>query len=187
MTYISIPMYVTLKIGKNNKTPSSKFIKNQWRISGHFFSTESFVWICQLQAQRPRPNTSLLSPLWDSCTTFTYTHNQPAKKTQNIITMVPPIHRLPAAPILLVSAIAVRCVIDHNHCNPAMWLLLKKLTNSLFYWLIFYLQQLSFEVIACAFIRGHCIKTTRTDPSFSPISFLPQPPKSSLCFGMILD
>ncbi len=51
--------------------------------------------------------------------------------------MVPPIHRLPAAPILQVSAIAVRCATNHDQCDPAMWLLLMKLTNSLFYWLFF--------------------------------------------------
>jgi hypothetical protein len=49
----------------------------------------------------------------------TTTHNT-QHKTYNTITMVPPSCRLPAAPILQVSAIAVRCVIDHDHRNTAM-------------------------------------------------------------------
>jgi hypothetical protein len=109
--------------------------------------------------------------------------------------MVPPICRLLVAPILQVSAITIRLAIDHDHWDPAMWLLSMKLSNALLYCLIFYVKRLSvpgdkrrvFEMIACAFLLGRCIETTRTDPSYSPIFFLPQPPKSALYFGVILD
>jgi hypothetical protein len=37
------------------------------------------------------------------------------------------------------------------------------------------------------FLFGHCVKSTRTDPSYSPIYFLLMPPEASSCFGMILD
>jgi hypothetical protein len=45
----------------------------------------------------------------------TTTHNTQQQKAKNTVTMVPPSHRLPVVPILQVSAIAVRCAIDHNH------------------------------------------------------------------------
>jgi hypothetical protein len=47
------------------------------------------------------------------------THNT-QQKTENTITMVPPSRRLPAAPILQVSAIAVRRGIDINLGNTEM-------------------------------------------------------------------
>ncbi len=57
--------------------------------------------------------------------------------------MVTPSHRLPAAPILQVTAIAVRCMINHNHCNTAMYFLLTTLTFPLFILLLFFVQRLS--------------------------------------------
>jgi hypothetical protein len=42
--------------------------------------------------------------------------------------MVPPSRWLPEAPILQVSAIAVRQAIDHDHHNTVMYFLLTKLT-----------------------------------------------------------
>ncbi len=48
-------------------------------------------------------------------------------------------------------------------------------------------QSVSFWSESAFFFCGRCIKTMRTEPSYSPISFLPWPPKSSLCFGMISD
>jgi hypothetical protein len=48
-------------------------------------------------------------------------------------------------------------------------------------------HKVSFGCDDSCFFRGCCIKTTRTDPCYSVISFLPMSPKSSSCFGMILD
>jgi hypothetical protein len=72
----------------------------------------------------------------------TTTHNT-QQKTENTITMVPPSHQLPAAQNLQVSAIAIRCAIDHNHCNIAIYFILTTLTFPLFILLLFYVQQLS--------------------------------------------
>jgi hypothetical protein len=66
-----------------------------------------------------RPNTSYLlsPPLREQA----LCHTTPqAKKQQNSVTMVPPIRRLLAAPILQVSVIALHHGIDHNRCNPVM-------------------------------------------------------------------
>ncbi len=57
--------------------------------------------------------------------------------------MVPPSRWLPEAPILQVSAIAVRRAIDHNRCNMAMYLLMMTLTFRLFILMLFYVQWLS--------------------------------------------
>ena len=43
--------------------------------------------------------------------------------------MVPPSRRLPEAPILQVSVIAVRRTINHNHCNMAMYVFFNDDTN----------------------------------------------------------
>ena len=51
--------------------------------------------------------------------------------------MISPARRLPAAPILQVSAIAVCCAIDLDLRNTAMQFLDVKLTFSLFYLLLF--------------------------------------------------
>jgi len=48
-------------------------------------------------------------------------------------------------------------------------------------------QKVSFQREYSCFLLRRCIEKTRTDPSYSPISFLPQPSKSSSCFGMSLD
>ncbi len=63
-----------------------------------------------------------------------HTHTQPTKPkiTYNTITMVLPIRWLPMAPMLHVSAITVRPVINHNHRNMAMYFLLRTLTFPLF-------------------------------------------------------
>jgi hypothetical protein len=57
--------------------------------------------------------------------------------------MVPPSRRLPVAPILQVSAIAVRRAIDHDHRNTAMYFLLTTLTFPYFFYYYSNLQQLS--------------------------------------------
>ena len=62
----------------------------------------------------------------------TTTHNPQPKITYNTITMVPPSCRLPTAPILQMSVIAVGDTIDHNHCNTEMCFLLLTLTCTLF-------------------------------------------------------
>jgi hypothetical protein len=76
--------------------------------------------------------------------TASCTHNN-TQHTQkyNTVTMVPPRHRLPAAPILQVSAIAVRHMIDHDHRNTAIYFLLMTLTFPLIILLLFYVQRLS--------------------------------------------
>ena len=60
-----------------------------------------------------------------------------AQLTKNTDTMISPARRLPAAPILQVSVIAVCCMIDLDLRNTAMQFLDVKLTFSLFYWLLF--------------------------------------------------
>ncbi len=47
--------------------------------------------------------------------------------------MVPTSRRLPAAPILEISEIAVRRTMAHNHQNTAMYFILTALTLQLFY------------------------------------------------------
>jgi hypothetical protein len=63
-----------------------------------------------------------------------HTHTPPTKPkiTYNTVTMVPPSRRLPTAPMLQVSAIAVHRTIDHDHRNMAMYFLLTTLTLPLF-------------------------------------------------------
>ena len=109
--------YVTSKLVKNNKTPSSKLVKNQWQkndFSGHFFSLNASFRFVSCRPWDQWPDTSLLSPLRESCVMCKDTHNQPPEKTKHRHHGPPN----PPAP----SAIAVRCAIDHDHCNPAMWL-----------------------------------------------------------------
>jgi hypothetical protein len=74
---------------------------------------------------------------------LSHTQQHTTHKKHITLTMVPPSRRLPAAPILQVSAIAVRRGIDPNHRNTAMYFLLMTLTFSLFILLLFYVQQLS--------------------------------------------
>ncbi len=57
--------------------------------------------------------------------------------------MVPTSLRLPAAPILEVSVIAVRRTMVHDHWNTAMYFLLTALTLQLFYWLFYLLHWIS--------------------------------------------
>jgi hypothetical protein len=74
-----------------------------------------------------------------ACTT---THNT-QQKTEHTVTMVPPSRWLPVAPILQVSAITIRCAIDHDHRNMAAYFFLMTLTFPLFILLLFYVQWLS--------------------------------------------
>ena len=48
-------------------------------------------------------------------------------------------------------------------------------------------QKVSFWSDSSCFFHGRFVETTRTDPSYSLISFLPRPPESSLWFSMISD
>ncbi len=48
-------------------------------------------------------------------------------------------------------------------------------------------HKVSFGCDDSCFFCGCCIETTCTDPCYSVILFLPMSPKSSSCFGMILD
>jgi hypothetical protein len=56
--------------------------------------------------------------------------------------MIATIRRPPAAPILEVSAIAVRRAIDYDDSDAVMYFLSMKLTYSLFYSLLFYVHRL---------------------------------------------
>ena len=47
-------------------------------------------------------------------------------------------------------------------------------------------RKVSFQSEYSCFLLRRCIEKMRTDPSYSPISFLPRPSKSSSCFGMNL-
>ena len=48
-------------------------------------------------------------------------------------------------------------------------------------------HKVSFGCDDSCFFRGRCIETTRTDPCYSVIFFLPMSPESLSCFGMISD
>jgi hypothetical protein len=48
-------------------------------------------------------------------------------------------------------------------------------------------HKVSFGCDDLCFFCGHCIETTRTDPCYLVIFFLPMSPKYSSCFGMISD
>jgi len=63
----------------------------------------------------------------------TTTTHRTVQLPKNTNAMISPAHRLPAASILQVSAIAVRRVIDIDHRNTAMHFFYMKLTVSLFY------------------------------------------------------
>jgi hypothetical protein len=84
-----------------------------------------------------RSNGALFSSLSD--------HNPPPQHTGNkkdTGTMIAIIRRPPAAPIREVSAIVVRRAIDHDDSDAVMYFLSMKLTNSLFYSLLFYVHRL---------------------------------------------
>jgi hypothetical protein len=61
---------------------------------------------------------------------------------KNTGTMIATIRRPPVAPIVEVSAIAVRRAIDHDDSDAVMYFSPMKLTNSLFYSLLFYVHRL---------------------------------------------
>ncbi len=82
----------------------------------------------------------------------TTTHNT-QQKTENTVTMVPPSHQLPAAPILQKSTIAICCAIDHNHCNTAMYFFWRHL---LFLYLFYYYSMCSGS--ACSLTKGEFLK-----------------------------
>ena len=48
-------------------------------------------------------------------------------------------------------------------------------------------QKVCFFSEYLCFLFGCCVESTRTDPSYPSIYFLPMPPKYSSCFGMISD
>ena len=48
-------------------------------------------------------------------------------------------------------------------------------------------QKVCFFSEYLCFIFGRWVESTRTDPSYPLIHFLPMPPESSSCFGMISD
>ena len=108
--------------------------------------------------------------------------------------MISPAHRLPAAPIFKVSAIAIRRAIDLDLQNEEMQLLCE--TNEFFilFTIILYAadrrargQKVCFVSEYLCFLCGRCVESTRTDPSYPLIFFSPMPPMSSSCFGMISD
>ena len=48
-------------------------------------------------------------------------------------------------------------------------------------------QKVCFFSEYLCFLFGRCVESTRTDPRYPPIYFLPMLPESSSCFGMVLD
>ena len=48
-------------------------------------------------------------------------------------------------------------------------------------------QKVCFLIEYLCFFFGCCVESTRADPSYLPICFLPMPPESSSCFGMVSD
>ena len=48
-------------------------------------------------------------------------------------------------------------------------------------------QKVCFFSEYLCFLFGRCVNSMRTDPSYPPMYFLPMPPESSTCFGMILN
>ena len=48
-------------------------------------------------------------------------------------------------------------------------------------------QKVCFFSEYLCFFFGRCVESTRTDHSYLPMYFLPMPPESSSCFGMISD
>ena len=110
---VTFPLFLTLKIGqKNLRHPAEKSLKTNGETRGRLFFVS-----CRPRDQRPNTSSLLSPPLGEQA----LSHTTPqAKKQQNSVTMVPPIRRLPAAPILQVSAIALRRAIDHDRCDSVM-------------------------------------------------------------------
>ncbi len=92
---------------------------------------------------------------------------------------------------LEVSAIAVRRAIDHNDSDAVMYFLSMKLTNSLFYSLLFYVHRLGGRAggqkvrFLCYFIVLFLFRwfdTMRTDLSYPPIPFFSVSPPVLILF-----
>ncbi len=120
------------------------------------------------------------------CSTHTTTNTSSTSKNTN--STIPPGRQLPAASILMASAITL-----HLH-NMAMLLFLWN--QFIFYFICIYSvchdwraygQKVCF--LQWINMRFYCLlhESTHINPSCPPISFSPMLPKSSLCFGMILD
>jgi hypothetical protein len=108
--------------------------------------------------------------------------------------MVLPSCRLPEAPILQVSAIAIRRAIDHDHPNTGMYYLLTTLTflylfncYSMFSSSARSLTKGEFLKVYLVMFLCCCIKTICTNPSHLVIPYLAMSLENSSCFGLILD
>ena len=109
--------------------------------------------------------------------------------------MISPAHRLPAAPILQVSAIAVCCAIDLDLRNTAMQFLDVKLTFSLFYLLLFCMplsdahgdKRYVFLVNTCAFYFAVASNQRALTPAIRRYIFCRDPPSPRRVRGMVSD
>ena len=108
--------------------------------------------------------------------------------------MVLPSCRLPEAPILQVSAIAVRRAIDHDHPNTGMYYLLTTLTflylfncYSMFSSSARSLTKGEFLKVYLVMFLCRCIQTMCTNPIYPAMPYLAMSPENSSCFGLILD
>jgi hypothetical protein len=122
--------------------------------------------------------------------TASHTHNNTQyTKTYNIVSMVPPSRRLPAAPILQVSAIAVRRAINHDHRNTKHGdVTFIDKTNCSFYFIHYnstgsglarlFTKGEFYKLLLLLFWRT-CIKTTQTNSAIRQY-FICQYPTSNI-------
>ena len=108
--------------------------------------------------------------------------------------MISPARRLPAAPIL--CECDRRMSRDRSRSPQHGDAIFLRETNCFFILLPIILhaadqsargQKVCFFIEYLCFFFGRCIESTRADPSYLPICFLPMPPESSSCFGMVSD
>jgi len=109
--------------------------------------------------------------------------------------MISPARRLPAAPILQVSAIAVCRAIDLDLRNTAMQFLDVKLTFSLLYLLLFCMpltgthgdKRYVFLVNTCAFYLAVASNQRALTPAIRRYIFCRNPPSPRRVRGMVSD
>jgi hypothetical protein len=109
--------------------------------------------------------------------------------------MIPTSRRLPAALILEVSVITVRCMNGAQSSKHGNVLFIDCTNSSVILLTILFItsdqrargHKVSFGCDDLCFFPGCCIERTRTDPCYLVIFFLPMSPKFSSCFGMISD
>ncbi len=125
-------------------------------------------------------------------------HTQPTTQAAHQKTPTPwspPSRQLPAASILMVSGITLCRVVAHDLHNTAMLLFFYEINSS---FILFTIVLCAADCRTCGqkvcflqWINVHFYRLLRestcTNPICPPILFSLMPPKSSSCFGMILD